>query len=249
MSREVDACTLDIGTARARIDRIAAHVAASRQDIIDAHANRDWLALGYGSWSELCEAEFRGAMLTLPRGERQEVVAELTDAGMSTRAIGAALGVGDATVRRDQAGASNGAPAPAPVTGLDGKTYTRPTRTVTVVEEVTVDAETGEIVDPRARLDAASSDLDAAMQDIEGHPFVAEDPGYRLAVLRRDIVRQIPHIVPPVDLPPDDAAAALIGHDDVIEALGRARRELDAWHDQLDAALTARTRLRLVGTN
>lgn len=138
----------DYETARARINRIAAHVAASRQDIIDAHANRDWLALGYGTWAELCEAEFHGAMVGLPRGERRETVAELTEAGMSTRAIGAALGVSDMTVRRDTAGATNVAPAPTPVTGLDGKTYTRPIKSITVVEEITVDAETGEIVEP-----------------------------------------------------------------------------------------------------
>ena len=40
----------DAATARARIDRIAAHVdPASRQDIIDAHRERDWLALGYAT--------------------------------------------------------------------------------------------------------------------------------------------------------------------------------------------------------
>ena len=99
----------DAATARARIDRIAAHVAASRQDIIDAHRERDWLALGYATWDELCEAEFRGAMIGLPRGERREAVAEMTDAGMSTRAIGAALGVSEGTIRNDR-GAQDYAP-------------------------------------------------------------------------------------------------------------------------------------------
>ena len=88
--------------ARARIDRIAAHVAASAQDIIDAHANRDWIALGYESWNELCEAEFRGAVIGLPRAERREAVRQMSEAGMSTRAIGGALGVGVATVSRDR---------------------------------------------------------------------------------------------------------------------------------------------------
>lgn len=130
--------------ARARIDRIAAHVAASAQDIIDAHANRDWIALGYDSWNELCEAEFRGAVIGLPRAERREAVRQMTEAGMSTRAIGGALGVSQPTVIRDRAevGETNVSPEPTPVTGLDGKTYTyapRPT--------ITVDSETGEIID------------------------------------------------------------------------------------------------------
>lgn len=126
----------------------------------------------------------------------------------------------------------------------------RPTKTVTVVEEVTVDAETGEIIDPRReRLDAASADLDAAMVDLERLPFIAEDTNYRMAVLRRDLVRHIPRMSPPIDLPPADAAVALAGHEDVIDALRIARREIDSWHDQLEAALTASTRLRIVGND
>ena len=115
---EVARVQSDAATARARIDRIAAHVAASRQDIIDAHRERDWLALGYATWDELCEAEFRGAMIGLPRGERREAVAEMTDAGMSTRAIGAALGVSEGTIRNDR-GAQDYAPTP--VTGLEDR--------------------------------------------------------------------------------------------------------------------------------
>ncbi|OKI14184.1 helix-turn-helix domain-containing protein [Streptomyces sp. CB03911] len=62
--------------------------------------------------------------LRLPREERQEIVASLRESGLSARAISAATGVSEPTVRRDLAGASNDAP----VTGRDGKTYaaTRP---------------------------------------------------------------------------------------------------------------------------
>lgn len=133
--------------ARARIDRIAAHVAASWDDIIAAHRGRDWLALGYDSWADLCDAEFRGATLALPREERREVVRGLTEAGLSTRAIGTALGVAQDTVRRDQqAGERNRSPEPTPVTGLDGKIYTPRSRP----QRVTVDGATGEIVGTEA---------------------------------------------------------------------------------------------------
>jgi hypothetical protein len=55
-----------------------------------------------------------------------------------------------------------------PVTAKAIRETARPTKTVTIVEEVTVDAETGEIVDPRReRLDAASEALDATMADVE----------------------------------------------------------------------------------
>lgn len=140
--------------ARARIDRIAAHVAASWDDIIAAHQCRDWLALGYDSWADLCDAEFRGATLALPREERREVVRGLTEAGLSTRAIGTALGVSEGTVRNDR-GAQDYAPEPTPVTGLDGKTYTpRPKP-----EVITVDGATGEILDdPRPTITDAERD-------------------------------------------------------------------------------------------
>lgn len=51
------------------------------------------------------------------------MVALLRGQGMSTRAIGAATGVSYDTVQKDLAGDRN--LSPKPVTGLDGKTYTR----------------------------------------------------------------------------------------------------------------------------
>ena len=94
-----DLATID---ARARIDRIKSHVTAAWDDIITAYRERDWLALGYATWYDLCEREFGGARIALPLDDRREVVAELTGAGMSTRAIGAALGVDHKTVVNDR---------------------------------------------------------------------------------------------------------------------------------------------------
>lgn len=50
------------------------------------------------------------------------MVASLRKAGMSTRAIAAATGMDQRTVRRDLGGGEANA-APEPVTGLDGKSY------------------------------------------------------------------------------------------------------------------------------
>ena len=58
---------------------------------------------------------------------------ELTDAGMSTRAIGSALGVGDKTVHRDLAGVSGDTPEP---------TNTA-TETTTTERQVDLDTSTG----------------------------------------------------------------------------------------------------------
>lgn len=92
------------------------------------HATKAWLMIGYDNWDDLCIEQFGGWVPNLGIEDRREVVSELTEAGLSTRAIGSALGVDDRTVRRDQ-GAANAAPVP--VQGLDGKTYKpkpKPTR-------------------------------------------------------------------------------------------------------------------------
>lgn len=111
--------------ARARIDRIKTHIDAAREDLIEAWRQRDWVTLGYESWDHMCEVEFDGARISLPVDERRELVGDLRAEGMSTRAIGSAIGVSKDTVHRDlSAGVSDETPAPAePVTGLDGKVY------------------------------------------------------------------------------------------------------------------------------
>jgi hypothetical protein len=87
------------------------------------------IAMGYGSWAEYVKAEFDTDHLAVPRAERASFVAMLHDAGMSTRAIAASVNVDPKTVRNDlEAGGENSSPEDAsskPVTGTDGKTYTR----------------------------------------------------------------------------------------------------------------------------
>lgn len=107
-----------VATAQARRDRIKAGLATLWDDIKAAWRHRDWIALGYESWDAMCAGEYRMG-LSLPRDERPEIVADLRAEGMSTRAIAAATGISDITVRRDLTGASN----VAPVVGMDGKTY------------------------------------------------------------------------------------------------------------------------------
>lgn len=105
--------------------------------------------LGYASWTAYMADVFGDAPLRLERDARQELVAELSAQGMSTRAIAPIVGVGIGTVHRDIAAAPvpSGTPAPvAPqtmmlvneetgevedvparhVTGMDGKEYAMP---------------------------------------------------------------------------------------------------------------------------
>lgn len=93
------------------VDRIRQLTTVTWSAVVRLYQGRGWLALGYESWDECCDAEFDGARIKLPREDRREVVASMADQGMSNRAIAAAIGVSEPTVRRDQ-GASNDAPDP-----------------------------------------------------------------------------------------------------------------------------------------
>lgn len=141
--------------ARARADRIRDGMEALAPDILAAWNARDWDALGYGSWNEYVVGEF-GGQLRLGRAERQGAVRDLREAGMSTRAIGTALGVAPQTVINDSARVQSWTPDAAPVTGLDGKTY--PAREP--IQPVQA---------PRARLAVLVSGAMASMAELTEH--------------------------------------------------------------------------------
>ena len=122
--------------ARALTDRIKVGIEGIWQLVKQAYQTQAWEALGYDSWDDYCTREFGTSRIRLPREERQEVVASLREAGMSTRAITAATGVDRKTVRRDLEQVEEMGP-PGPdlresdaepplrlVTGTDGKSYT-----------------------------------------------------------------------------------------------------------------------------
>jgi hypothetical protein len=122
--------------ARALVDSIRADITDVGERIATAYLGRAWIALGYADWDSLCDAEFEGARLRVPREVRAELVQSLSAAGLSTRAAAKALGVGKSTINRDMAGvpsgtgAPSGAPERGPVIGQDGKQYapTQPAR-------------------------------------------------------------------------------------------------------------------------
>ena len=102
-------------------------------------------ALGFESWTAYV-ADAVGGQLQLSGEARQQMVQLMAGEGMSVRAIAAATGVSKSTVSNDLTQVSNdwtpqpdsgvqeldtstgGVPADATVTGLDGKTYTKPKR-------------------------------------------------------------------------------------------------------------------------
>lgn len=118
--------------ARALVDSIRVDITDVGERIATAYLGRAWIALGYTDWDALCDGEFEGARLRVPREVRVELVQSLSAAGLSTRSAAKALGVSDKTVRNDlSAGAEKYAPETrGPVVGQDGKRYapTQPPR-------------------------------------------------------------------------------------------------------------------------
>lgn len=111
---ETTATDLTADEARAVTDRIRQTSEIVWAQIIKAYRGRAWLALGYSSWDQYLDAELGDIRVQLPREARREVVASLSEAGMSTRAIAAATGVNFATVSRDLTGVANATPDPSP---------------------------------------------------------------------------------------------------------------------------------------
>lgn len=114
---------ISVVEARELTDRIKRQVSDLWGLIVRAYESRTWAVLGYESWDEYCEVEFEASRIRVPREDRKEIVCSLRDRGLSTRAIASATGVGPTTVRRELAGAPNGAPEQPKVKGVDGKTY------------------------------------------------------------------------------------------------------------------------------
>lgn len=85
----------------ARLSAIGESFAVAMEKIREAIELRDDIALGYRSPGEYVSARFGRALSGLPVEMRREAVRELTEAGMSTRAIAPVVGVDYSTVARD----------------------------------------------------------------------------------------------------------------------------------------------------
>lgn len=149
----VEQPALSATEARALTDRIRQTLSVGHDLIIKAFAGRAWIVLGYASWDAYCAGEFSDArMIRMDREQRREIVAEMRQAGMPTRAIGQSLGVSHRTVVTDTADLESSAPPV--VQGLDGKRYENlPTRRARPAPEtaMTANTTTGEITDKKPR--------------------------------------------------------------------------------------------------
>jgi hypothetical protein len=179
-----DLATLDRDEAKQRLERVKSGVERIWDDLVVLYQGRAWQVLGYQSWDALCDAEFGGTRIALPRQQRQEIVCDMREAGMSTRAIASAIGVAKGTVQNDLA-TSTGQSCPVEtVIGLDGKA-----RAATVPRAPQVDPEPW---DPTEGL--TSDDLAAMSQELVLAPLT--EVINQLDELSRDAERQhLPHVV------------------------------------------------------
>lgn len=137
-----------------KLDTIADHLEQVMPLIGEALTREAWRALGYQTPQAYVEERFKGALTRLPREVRRPVVAELSAAGMSTRAIAPIVGVSNGQAAKDlsatrhvlpeEAPVSDETPEPRPepaqpepspvtplpksdhIVGRDGKAYARP---------------------------------------------------------------------------------------------------------------------------
>jgi hypothetical protein len=98
MTQDIEVPRLSEAAARALTDEIRRDLSNLWGKILRAWEGRAWDAMGYTGWQEYVSAEFDTNHLSLPRDERANVVAMLSNAGMSTREIGAATNLSHPTV-------------------------------------------------------------------------------------------------------------------------------------------------------
>jgi transposase-like protein len=137
--------------------------------ITEAQERRAWEVLGFPSWTEYVAEVFSDEPLRLSRDERREIVGELSEAGMSTRAIAPIVGVSQMQVVRDVQSAPETNVSPAPETapseavaaahdlgdeprvegGRHAPEPSTPVRHIATATGVIVDRHAGEILDER----------------------------------------------------------------------------------------------------
>lgn len=132
-----------------KLDAIADNYAAVMPMIREAIERRDDLALGYRSITEYVADRFGGSLQRLGVEVRREVVRELTEAGMSTRAVAPVVGISHTQVQRDirASGGTHVPPESGRQTftfdhGIDYSDHPQPQ----IDTRTTLDADTGEVI-------------------------------------------------------------------------------------------------------
>lgn len=119
--------------------------------IQEAQDGRAHEALGYRSWTEYVAQVFSDTpLMQLSRDERRELVGELSESGMSTRAIAPIVGKDQSVVVRDRQVMQTPSPEPRGTFEVhSGGGFLNPGEEIEMHTTTTHDRETGEVVDER----------------------------------------------------------------------------------------------------
>ncbi len=150
MSAEIS--YLDVEAAQRRAERIRFHATNANEAmqsllklIAQAQELEDHVTLGYASWTAYVADVFGNEPMRLAGEVRRALSPQLSETGMSNRAIASVLGVSEGTIRNDLAGAQNYAPEPAGQV-LASNVAPAPTETFDA-DGILIDAATGEVIE------------------------------------------------------------------------------------------------------
>lgn len=113
------------GEVRESIETTKSHLERAAEQVVWQIENRAWLVLGYASWDEMREAEYKGAAVIVPRADRPELVMRLRAGGLSQQQVASTIGVSQGTVATDEANINSDIDLPA--TRTDTRGHQRPT--------------------------------------------------------------------------------------------------------------------------
>lgn len=157
---------IEVGAARRLTERIRLvamtvgdNITKLKTLVAEAKESEVHVALGYASWTAYLSDVLGETPLMLERDVRRELVMELTEQGMSTRAIAPIVGVDQKTVVRDIAREAHASPdsnvshtplgsAERAETALDASFDPTPTLPPRDDDWIVADPQTGEVIEP-----------------------------------------------------------------------------------------------------
>lgn len=86
---------------RTSIETTRSHLERAAEQVVWQIENRAWEVLGYASWDEMREAEYKGAAVIVPRADRPELAARIRSTGLTNQQVADTIGVSEATARRE----------------------------------------------------------------------------------------------------------------------------------------------------
>ena len=160
-----------------RLDTIAENYQAVMPMIRQSIELRDDMALGYRSPGDYIADRFGQALSALGVELRREVVKELTEAGLSTRAIAPVVGVSNFTVHADQkSGVSDLTPDPKPVTEAEDQDSTSEPESTDAPAAVQAEDEGAEVSDLTAVSEQDAAPPRPPVTGIDGKTYTPPPP-------------------------------------------------------------------------